>query len=114
MSLFKFRKRIFVFNNTNRVKFEKFMIQCLENRKAWESGENRITFPGMPSYQIITIKETDKNLVFAHFSDMVKMKDHKGNTYHLAGNDGVYESFMSFFNEKYIKELLDKQSSNLN
>lgn len=114
MSLFKFKKKCFVFNNTNRVKFEKFMIHCLENRKAWESGENRITFPGMPSYKTITIKEPENYLVFAHFSEMVKIKGMKGNTYHLEGNYGIYESFISYFNDEYIKKMLDKQSRNLN
>lgn len=86
------------------------MIHCLENREKWESGEKRITITGMPEFKIITIKEAENNLIYAQFSEMVKINGLKGNTYHLQGNYGIYESFLSYFNDESSKYYLTNKA----
>ena len=108
-----FKKKCYKFSDKNRILFESWMINFLETKGSFFVG-NRFALPGMPSYRIISFGEDDVLKLYVCFSEPVKIKDKKGNTYSLIGNDGVFESFISTFDAEYINTLLEKFSSNTN
>lgn len=108
-----FKKKCYKFSDKNRILFEKWMINFLETKGSHDVG-NRFSLSGMPPYKLITFGEGDDMKLYTYFSDPVKIKGKKGNTYSLIGNDGVFESFISTFDAEYINTLLEKFSSNTN
>ena len=105
-----FFKKRFTFSNSQRIEFEKYLIETLEFRPAWAIDKKKLTWPGMPHYKFILFVDADGLInVYAHFDKMIKIEGKgKGNTIWIRGLNGIYETFISYFNAETIGKLIDQ------